>query len=276
MRISVKWKSAAAFLAVLSLGLLSATAAGAHPGDAHPGGAAAGKPTVVLVHGAFADSSGFDPVIRRLLADRYPVVAAANPLRGLSSDAAQVKAVLDSIEGPIVLVGHSYGGAVISAAAAGDPDVKALVYVAAFVPETGETVGELAGRFPGSTVNDSLKVVPLPGGAVDLYIDPKAYHRNFAADVPAKDAAVYAVTQRPAGGAAFGEPASGPQAWHTIPSYTLISGVDRIIPPAAQRFMAQRAGAKIQTIGGASHLVFAAHPGATVAFIEKAARETVR
>jgi len=158
---------AATAVAAGGLGLFAVTAA-----DAHTGGHPARKPTVVLVHGAFADSSGFNAVTRRLLADGYPVVAAPNPLRGISSDAAQVKAVLDSIEGPIVLVGHSYGGAVISTAATGDKDVKALVYVAAFVPETGETVGELAGRFPGSTVNDSLKVVPLPDGQVDLYINP--------------------------------------------------------------------------------------------------------
>jgi pimeloyl-ACP methyl ester carboxylesterase len=262
---------AIAALAVAGTGLFAVIA-----DDAHAGGRPAKKPTIVLVHGAFADSSGFTSVIQRLLADGYPVVAAPNPLRGLSSDSAQVRALLDSIDGPIVLVGHSYGGAVISAAATGDPDVKALVYLAAFVPEAGESVEQLANRFPGSTVGESLKPVPLPGGQVDLYIDPKVYPARFAGDVPAKEAAVYAITQRPASGAALGEPASGPQAWQTIRNYNLISGADKIIPPAAQQFMAQRAGAKVRVVPGASHLVFVSQPGTTVAFIEKAARETVR
>ncbi|MGW4792391.1 alpha/beta fold hydrolase [Nonomuraea sp. NPDC004297] len=232
------------------------------------------KPTIVLVHGAFADGSGFTAIVKRLVDGGYPVVVAANSLRGLSSDAEQVKALLKSIEGPIVLVGHSYGGAVVSAAATGIPEVKALVYLAAFVPETGESVQELVEKFPGSTVGESLKPVPLPGGQVDLYIDPRVFHPHFAADLPAEEAALFAITQRPATGAALGEPAAGAQAWHTIPSYNLISGVDRIIPPAAQEFMAQRSGAKIQIVEGASHLVFVSHPGTTAAFIDRAARET--
>jgi pimeloyl-ACP methyl ester carboxylesterase len=229
------------------------------------------KPTVVLVHGAFADGSGFQPVIEQLVAGGYPVLVAPNPLRGLSSDAAQVRALLTSVEGPIVLVGHSYGGAVISSAATGA--VKALVYLAAFVPETGESVQELVEKFPGSTVGQSLKPVPLDGGQVDLYIDPRVFHPNFAADLPAGRAALFALTQRPATGAALGEPASGPQAWHTIPTYHLISGADRIIPPAAQEFMAQRSGATVTVVDGASHLVFVSHPAAAVALIEKAAAE---
>ncbi|XVV15215.1 alpha/beta fold hydrolase [Actinoplanes sp. CA-131856] len=256
-------------LAVAASSLVALTGAAAHAG-----GHTTRKPTVVLVHGAFADSSGFGAVTRRLLADGYSVVAAANPLRGLSSDAAAVKALLASIDGPIVLVGHSYGGAVISAAATGDPDVRALVYLAAFVPEAGESAEALANRFPGSTVGQSLMPVPLPGGQVDLYINPALYHAHFAADVPARDAAVYAITQRPATGTALGEPAAGTPAWHTIPSYNLIAGADRIIPPAAQRFMAERSGAKTQVVRGASHLVFVSQPGPATAFIERAARET--
>ncbi|WP_432990394.1 alpha/beta fold hydrolase [Dactylosporangium sp. CA-233914] len=231
-------------------------------------------PTIVLVHGAFADSSGFDAIIRRLLAGGYPVLAAPNPLRGIAADAAGVRALLDTVEGPVVLVGHSYGGAVISAAAAGSRHVRALVYLAAFVPDAGEAVGELVGRFPGSTVNESLKAVPLTDGQVDLYIDPRVYHARFAADVPAADAAVYAIAQRPAGAAAFAEPAAGVPAWTTIPSYHLIGEADQIIPPEAQQFMAKRAGATVQVIEGASHLLFVSHPDTTVAFIERAARET--
>ncbi|WP_433363102.1 alpha/beta fold hydrolase [Actinoplanes sp. CA-142083] len=231
------------------------------------------KPTIVLVHGAFADGSGFTAVAQRLLADGYPVAVAPNPLRGLSSDAAQVRALLDSIAGPIVLVGHSYGGAVISTAATGHPGVRALVYLAAFVPDAGESAQALVEKFPGSTVGESLKPVPLPGGQVDLYIDPRVFHQNFAGDVPAEEAALLAITQRPATGVALGEPAAGPQAWQAIPSYNLISAADRIIPPAAQEFMAQRSGATVQVVEGASHLVFVSRPGAAVAFIEKAANE---
>jgi pimeloyl-ACP methyl ester carboxylesterase len=234
------------------------------------------NPTIVLVHGAFADSSSFGPVVTGLIADGYPVIAAANPLRGLSSDAAQLAGLLDSIDGPVVLVGHSYGGAVISTGAVGKPGVKALVYLAAFVPEAGESAQALVEKFPGSTVGESLKPVPLGGGQVDLYIDPLVFHPNFAADVPAEEAALYAITQRPAAGAALGEPAGGPQAWHTIPSYNLISGADRIIPPAAQEFMAERSQAQVQVVEGASHMVFVSHPAVTVDLIETAARESMR
>ncbi|MBM2619724.1 alpha/beta hydrolase [Actinoplanes sp. LDG1-06] len=229
------------------------------------------KPTIVLVHGAFADGSGFTEVARRLVADGFPVVAAANPLRGLSSDAEQVGALLDSIEGPVVLVGHSYGGAVISSAASGRPGVRALVYLAAFVPDAGESAQSLVEKFPGSTVGESLKPVPLPGGQVDLYIDPRVFHAHFAADVPAEEAALFAITQRPASGVALGEPASVPPAWQTIPSWNLISGADLIIPPAAQEFMAKRSAATVEVVEGASHLVFVSHPDRTVAFMETAA-----
>ncbi|MEU2201727.1 alpha/beta hydrolase [Isoptericola sp. NPDC019482] len=266
------WAAGSAVL-VASMGLF-AVAASAHPGGhrGHP----ATKPTVVLVHGAFADSSGFDAISRRLLADGYPVVAAPNPLRGVASDAAQVRALLESVEGPIVLVGHSYGGAVISSAATGNENIRALVYVAAFVPETGESVEALVGKFPGSTVGESLEPVPLPDGLVDLYIDPAVFPERFAGDLPAKDAALYAISQRPATNQALGEPAQGEQAWHSIPSYYLISGADKIIPPAAQEFMAERAGSTVQKVRGASHMVFASRPDTTVGLIERAVRETAR
>ena len=269
-----KTKSLAAAAVVVAATASSALAVTA--ADAHPGGHAAKKPTIVLVHGAFADSSGFNAVNQRLLAAGYPVVAAANPLRGVTSDAAQVKAVLDSIDGPIVLVGHSYGGNVISEAATGDPDVRALVYLAAYVPEAGETAAQLTDKFPGSTVGESLKAMPSPGGQTDLAIDPAVFHERFAADVPAKDAALMAIAQRPVTQAALNEPAAADPAWHTIPTYDLISGADKIIPPAVQEFMAKRAHATTKVVGGASHVVFVSHPGATAAFIEKAARETAR
>lgn len=253
------------------VGVAALAVAGAAQADAH-----AKKPTVVLVHGAFADSSGWNAVVQRLQADHYPVVSAANPLRGVASDAASVRALLDSIDGPVVLVGHSYGGSVISEAASGDKDVKALVYVAAFLPETGETAAGLSAKFPGSTLGETLKQVALPGGHTDLYIDQKLFPQQFAADVPLKDAKLYAVSQRPIDAAALDEPAAGPQAWHSIPSYDLITGADKNIPEAAQQFMAARAGARTKTVKGASHMVFVSHPGTTAAFIEQAARDTAR
>ncbi|WP_127502026.1 alpha/beta hydrolase [Actinoplanes solisilvae] len=267
---SIKLKTLAttgvAVLAATGVSVITASAADANDR----------KPTVVLVHGAFADGSGYNAVTQRLLKDGYPVVAAANPLRGVASDAASVKALLDSIDGPIVLVGHSYGGSVISKAAAGDKDVKALVYIAAFLPAAGESAVDLSGKFPGSTLGAAFKEVKLPGGGTDLYIDQKKFHQQFAADVPAKEARLSAVAQRPITQAALAEDATGPQAWQTIPSYDLISGADRNIPAKAQEFMAKRAKAKVKVVQGASHSVFVSHPGTTAAFIERAAHENVK
>jgi pimeloyl-ACP methyl ester carboxylesterase len=264
-------------VAVTMTAALAVTLMVVNPAGAHPGPAPVKKPTVVLVHGAFADSSGFSGIVERLQADGYPVVAAANPLRGLASDAASIRALLDSIDGPIILVAHSYGGNVISEAATGDKNVKALVYLAAYMPETGETTAELTDKFPGSLVDSSLKQVPLPDGGTDLYIDPAKYPKAFAGGVPVKQATALAVSQRPATAAALNEPSTGTQAWHTIPSFALISGSDLIIPPAVQRFMAARAHAEVEVVEGASHLgVFLSHPARATAFIEKAARQTVK
>lgn len=174
------------------------------------------------MHGAFADSSSWNGVIERLQAQGYPVVAAANPLRGLASDSAYVRSVLDSVKGPIVLAGHSYGGAVISSAAAADPDVKALVYIAAVTPEVGENTAELVNKFPGNTLGGHLEQAPfpLPGGGegTDLYVAHDAFGEHFAGDVPAKIAALMAATQRPAATAALEEKATH-AAWKTIPSW---------------------------------------------------------
>lgn len=232
----------------------------------------AAKPTIVLVHGAFADSSGWNGVAHRLLDDGYPVVAAPNPLRGVASDAAAIRALLQSITGPIVLVGHSYGGAVISTAAAGLANVKVLVYVAAFAPDTGETAFGLSTMFPGSTLGAALLAVPLADGNVDLYVNPTIFRAQFAADVPARDAALMAVAQRPVTAAALNEGAGAP-AWRTIPSYHLIAEADQNIPAALQHFMAERAHGIVRSVRGASHAVFASQPATTAAFIERAARE---
>jgi pimeloyl-ACP methyl ester carboxylesterase len=233
------------------------------------------KPTIVLVHGAFADSSSWNGVVARLLAQGYTVMAAANPLRGVKADAAYVAGVVSNIKGPVVLVGHSYGGSVISSAASGKSNVKALVYVSAFAPDAGETAAELSGRFPGSTLGPALAApVPLPEGGKDLYIQPERFRAQFAADVPESDARLMAVAQRPVTEAALNE-ASGVPAWKTIPSRFIYGTRDLNIPPAALAFMAQRADSK-QTIAvsGASHVVMISHPDAVAKMIESAVKAT--
>lgn len=234
--------------------------------------AAEPKPTVVLVHGAFADSSSWDGVVADLTRDGYHVVAAANPLRGAASDAAAVNSVLRSIPGPVVLVGHSYGGTVISAAADGAANVKALVYVSAFAPEVGESTFDLTGKFPGSTLPAALdKPVDLPGGGHDLYIRQDKFPAQFAADVPLAKARLMAVAQRPLAEAAGGEKAVA-TSWKTIPSWWVYGEADRNIPPAAMKFMADRAHArKVVTVPGASHVVMISHPRAVATLIEDAA-----
>lgn len=230
------------------------------------------KPTVVLVHGAFADASSWNGVVKILEQDGYTVVAAANPLRSVKSDGASVSALLSSIKTPVVLVGHSYGGNVISAAANGHPGVKALVYVSAFAPETGETVADLAGKFPGSTLGPTLAApVALADGGKDLYIQQDKFHDQFAADVPSPEAALMAATQRPVTDAALNEKAGTP-AWKKVPSWFIYGDQDKNIPPQAMAFMAKRAGAKgVEVVSGASHVVMVSNPEPVARLIEKAA-----
>jgi pimeloyl-ACP methyl ester carboxylesterase len=234
------------------------------------------KPTVVLVHGAFAESSSWDGVISRLSRDGYHAVAVANPLRGVSADASYVSAILGEIEGPVILVGHSYGGMVITAAALGHGNVKALVYVDAFEPDTGETGLGLSKRFPGSTLAAALApAVTLPDGNQDLYILQDKFHAQFAADASNADALQMAVTQRPIVQAALVEP-SGPPAWRTIPSWSIYGGADRNIPPAALAFMAERAHSRHTVeVKGASHMAMVSHPVEVTAVIEEAERYNV-
>jgi pimeloyl-ACP methyl ester carboxylesterase len=229
------------------------------------------KPVIVLVHGAFAESSSWDPVITRLERDGYTVIAAANPLRGVASDAAAVSGVVRSIKGPVVLAGHSYGGPVITEAANSSPNVKALVYVAGFAPEAGESSLTLSSKFPGSTLGDSLTTIALPDGDEDLYIRPEKFHAQFAADVPEAQAATMAATQRPVTLSALGEP-SRVASWKTLPSYMIYGTADRNIPAAVMKFMAERAHArKAVVVEGASHAVMVSHPGEVAALIEAAA-----
>jgi pimeloyl-ACP methyl ester carboxylesterase len=230
------------------------------------------KPTVVLVHGAFADASSWNGVVRILRNDGYPVVAVANPLRGVASDGAYVSDLLSSISTPVVLVGHSYGGSVISEAARDHANVKALVYVAAFAPEAGETAAGLSGKFPGSTLGPTLAPpVKLATGGVDLYIQQEKFPAQFAADVPKAEAVLMAATQRPITESALNE-ASGAPAWKGIPSWFVYGDKDLNIPPKALAFMAQRANSKqTEVVSGASHVVMISHPQPVAKLIERAA-----
>jgi pimeloyl-ACP methyl ester carboxylesterase len=231
------------------------------------------KPTVVLVHGAFADASSWNGVIKRLHDKGYTVIAAANELRSVKGDAAAVSSLVKSIHGPVVLVGHSYGGPVISEAASGLANVKALVYVAAFAPDVGENAAELSGRFPGSSLGSALAPpVALADGGKDLYIEQDKFHAQFAADVPAAQASLMAVGQRPVTDAALHE-ASTSAAWKSIPSWFIYGSADLNIPPAAQAIMAKRAHSrKTEVIKGASQVVMVSHPAEVAALIEQAAR----
>ncbi|MFJ3524269.1 alpha/beta fold hydrolase [Pseudomonas sp. NPDC090203] len=231
------------------------------------------KPTVVLVHGAFADSSSWNGVVKVLQKDGYTVVSAANPLRSVATDAQYVAGIVKSIKTPVVLVGHSYGGPVISEAAKGAANVKGLVYVAAFAPEKGETAAELSGRFPGGTLASALAApVELADGGKDLYIQQDKFHDQFAADVPDAQARLMAAAQRPVTVAALNEAATDP-AWKDIPSWFVYGDKDKNIPPQALAFMAERAHSK-QTVvvKGGSHVVMISNPKAVADLIEKASK----
>ncbi|MCV7431762.1 alpha/beta fold hydrolase [Mycolicibacterium bacteremicum] len=246
------------------------TGAAATPPDPAP------RPTVVLVHGAFADSSSWNGVIAELGRDGYPVIAAANPLRGLHDDAAYLRSVLDRVDGPVILAGHSYGGSVISAAADGDTDVKALVYIASFILDVGESTAELAARFPGAELGPALDTVPYPlpdgGSADELYIKQDRFADVFAADVPADTATLMAATQRPITAAALADRATA-TAWKQIPSWNLITTEDLAIPAESMRFMGQRADAHSVEID-ASHAVTVSHPDVVADLIDQAATAT--
>ncbi|HEY6888306.1 MAG TPA: alpha/beta hydrolase [Solirubrobacter sp.] len=253
---------AAAFAAVLFCATVAAAPAAARTGP---------KPTIVLVHGAFADASGFAAVTGRLQDRGYTVIAPANPLRGPASDAAYIASVLKTITGPIVLVAHSYGGAVTTEAATQVGNVKALVYLSALAMDEGESNVEITQRFPNQ-FGDALVPRPFPGGT-DLYVDTTKFRALFAPDIPARTAALMATAQRPVVLAAIQEKATAP-AWKTIPSWYLIGRQDQVISPEAQRFMAARAHAHTVEINS-SHVSYLSHPGAVTKLILEAA-ESVR
>lgn len=224
-------------------------------------------PVVLLVHGAFAESTSWNGVIGHLdarataEAREIDVVAVANPLRSLAGDAAYLRDVVASLGRRVLLVGHSYGGMVITAAAA-DGDVAGLVYVAGFAPDTGESAAQLSASFPGSTLGDALSVYPLADGGTELAIRPEVFRDQFAADVPAEVARLMARTQRPVTQEALDAPLDSAPAWASVPSWVVFGDQDRNIPPAALRAQARRAGARsVREIAGASHAVAVSCPG---------------
>jgi pimeloyl-ACP methyl ester carboxylesterase len=237
--------------------------------------AATPKPTVVLVHGSFADASSWSAVVGGLQQRGFPVIAAANPLRGANLDSAYLKNLLGQIKGPIVLVGHSYGGFVMTNAATGNQNVTALVYIAAFAPAQGETAQQLISRAPGSLLAPSaldVRTYLTPDGqlAPEATAKPSAFRRIFAADLPASVTKVVAAAQRPAALSTLSEPA-GPPAWATIPSWYLVAGADKAIGAANERYMARRIHATTVEVNGASHVVMISHPDTAVKLIVDAA-----
>ena len=267
-----------AFVATAATALALLIGGAALPATAEPGAATASpstpKPTVVLVHGAFADSSGWSAVGIALQAEGYPVIAFSNPLRGLTYDSEYLRLFLSTIEGPVVLVGHSYGGALITNAATGNPNVKSLVYIAAYALAEGESVAaanELGGGH--STVIDHLVVRPFPGatgGDADAYIDPAVFPELFAQDVPKVIAKNMAATQRPGSFASLLTP-SGAPAWETIPSWYMVATQDHIIPPEAERAMAKRAKSKVVEVNS-SHVPMISQPLKVLSLIKAAAK----
>jgi len=227
--------------------------------------------TVVLVHGAFADSSSWNGVVERLQAKGVQVTAAVNPLRGISHDSAYVASVLAQIPGPVLAVGHSYGGAVITNAATGAQNVLGLVYVAAFAPEEGETLLEVEGGSRDSVLLSALVPHQYPtddGTATELSIDPAKVREAFASDLSDREVALIGVIQRPIAELAFGEP-SGAPAWKRLPSWAVVPTGDKAIGTDVVRSYAERAGAEITEVEG-SHVIMISQPDAVVAVIEAA------
>jgi pimeloyl-ACP methyl ester carboxylesterase len=235
------------------------------------------RPSIVLVHGAFADGSSWDAVVSRLQSEGYTVYVPPNPLQGLSYDSAYLADFLHGIAGPIILVGHSYGGAIITNAATGERQVKALVYVDGFAPAEGQTIGQLLSAEPGScAVPANLNLVPYPGapeGTADAYIKQSVFPSCFANGLPANEANVLAATQRPLSTVALTQK-SGVPAWKTIPSWAAIGTADHAIPPAELLAMARQAHAHITMIPDAPHLSMIFNPGVVTRVILDAVHST--
>ena len=238
---------------------------------------AAETATIVLVHGAWADATGFDAEIRALQRRGLHAIGFANPLRDLAGDATYLAEFLRSLTGPIVLVGHSYGGNVISSAATGNDQVRALVYFNGWMCDEGESQQQLLERFEGSLVGPAIRPVPFTGPdgseGADLFLDPESFGEAFAADVDPETAAVMAAAQRPYAAAAFAAAPSGPPAWKTLPCWYLLGTEDKAIPPSLQHFMAERANATIVEVP-ASHVSFVSQPEAATQLILQAVEAT--
>jgi pimeloyl-ACP methyl ester carboxylesterase len=226
-------------------------------------------PTIVLIHGAFTDASSWRPVYDRLTEDGYTVLAPANPLRGIAYDASHIASLIDQLEGPVVLVGHSYGGAVATVAGTSDK-VAGLVYVAAVVCDEGESVKDLQSQFPGLDAGALFRPTELADGSVEISIDPVQFPDAFAADLRAEDAAFRAISQRPLSAAALDEPATA-AAWRTKPSWAVFGSADGPVNPELQRWQYDRAGSAVTEVEGASHLLMLSKPEIVAGVIRDAA-----
>jgi pimeloyl-ACP methyl ester carboxylesterase len=217
------------------------------------------NPTIVLVHGAFADASGFRGLYDELLGQDVTVVAPPNPLRGLSGgDGKYLKARIGEIDRPVLLVGHSYGGSVITAAGTAD-NVVGLVYISGFAPDEGENLTDLQSKFPAPGIIPYIVEHQLPDGGNEFTLAPEGFHESFCADIPADDAAFYASSQRPLAGVALTEAAPTP-AWRSRPVWAVLPTADRCIDPGVHHFSYERMGATVTEIQGASHVVMISHP----------------
>jgi pimeloyl-ACP methyl ester carboxylesterase len=235
--------------------------------------AAGSRPTVALVHGAFADSSSWNDVVGLLRAAGIAVQAISNPLRGIAADAAYIASAIRQIPGPVLAVGHSYGGAIITNAAPQAANVAGLVYIAAFAPDEGETLGAIEGDSKDSVLNAALLQLQYPTGpgtetAVEFAIDPAKFHAAFAADLPEEQAATMAATQRPVAAAGFTEP-NGTPGWKNLPSWAVVATGDKAAGSDVVRSMAQRAGAAITEVEG-SHVIMISQPQAVTDVIRRA------
>jgi len=228
--------------------------------------------TIILVHGAYAESASWNDVAEILSGAGHRVIAYANPLRSIAGDAADLTELVRTIDGPLVLAGHSYGGAVITNVAAGAGDIVGLVFVAGFPLEAGESPADASSMVPGGTLGDTLVRVPLPGGGVDTYIAPDRFHHQFCVDLPADRAALLAMTQRPITEAALTGSSGDAPLWKDVPSWFIFGDQDRNIPVGAHRIMSERANSRRTIeIAGASHVVGMSHPNETADLIREAA-----
>jgi pimeloyl-ACP methyl ester carboxylesterase len=228
-------------------------------------------PTIILVHGAFADASSFRGLYDELVGEDLRIIAPPNPLRGLTGgDGEYLKGVIEEIDGPVLLVGHSYGGSVITAAGVAD-NVVGLVYISGFAPDEGENLSDLQSKFPAPGIVPFIVQHELPGGGQEFTLAPDGFHESFCADIPVDDAAFYAISQRPLAGVALTEAASTP-AWRSHPVWAVLGTADRCIDPGVHRFSYKRMGAQVTEIDGGSHVVMISHPKEVAAVVMSAAR----